>query len=235
MKIFELLEIKKGVTAVIGGGGKTSLIHALAEELQSLGSVLLCTTTRIFPPFQFPVLLSPSAEDINKALQKGPVCIGTLMQDGKLGEPGIPMKKLEELADFILVEADGSAGKPLKAHLPHEPVIPPDANQVILVAGISGLGKPVLEAAHRPELFAAIAKADIHDLVTPEMAADVILFENLHTRVFLNQVDKAKAEEEEEQQQYKLACRIAGRLHCPVAAGSLQKGIYYDCTDSGSR
>lgn len=227
MMFVELLEIKRGVTAVIGSGGKTSLIHALAEELKNRGSVLLCTTTRILPPFQYPVLLSPSTEEVKSALRHGPVCIGTLMQDGKLGEPGIPMKKLEELADFILVEADGSAGKPLKAHLPHEPVIPPEANQIILVAGISGLGKPVLEAAHRPELFAAIAKADIHDLVTPEMAADVILFENLHTRVFLNQV--------EEETQYQLASRIAGKLGCPVAAGSLQKGIYYDCTDSGSR
>ena len=33
MELWELLEIPAGVTAVIGGGGKTSLLRALGREL----------------------------------------------------------------------------------------------------------------------------------------------------------------------------------------------------------
>ena len=51
----DVLEIGKGVTAVIGSGGKTSLIEQLAQELQSRGTVLICTTTKI-------VTVSPDAD-----------------------------------------------------------------------------------------------------------------------------------------------------------------------------
>ena len=47
--------------------------------------------------------------------------------------------------DRILVEADGSARKPLKAPAAHEPVIPPATDALIIVAGINGLGLPLTE------------------------------------------------------------------------------------------
>ena len=40
MNFFELLNISPGVTAVIGSGGKTSLLRRLAAEAP--GTVLLC-------------------------------------------------------------------------------------------------------------------------------------------------------------------------------------------------
>ena len=52
MELAELLDIRPGVTAVIGGGGKTTLLRTLGEELSRTHTVLLCTTTKIFP-FQF--------------------------------------------------------------------------------------------------------------------------------------------------------------------------------------
>ena len=57
------------------------------------------------------------------------------------------------MADYIFAEADGSKHLPLKAHAAHEPVIPPEANQTILVLGASGFGKPIAAAAHRPALY----------------------------------------------------------------------------------
>lgn len=54
------------------------------------------------------------------------------------------------LADYTLVEADGSKGLPLKAHAPHEPVIPPQSNQTILVLGAEGLGRTVAQAGAPP-------------------------------------------------------------------------------------
>lgn len=49
MELWELLEIPAGITAVIGGGGKTSLLRALGRELSRQHRVVLCTTTKIYP------------------------------------------------------------------------------------------------------------------------------------------------------------------------------------------
>ena len=54
----------------------------------------------------------------------------------------------------LLVEADGARRLPLKAPAAHEPVIPAWASSVIVVAGLSGLGKPLsTDWVHRPERF----------------------------------------------------------------------------------
>lgn len=48
-RLCDVLEVRRGVTAVIGGGGKTSLLYRLASELRERGMVLVATTTRILP------------------------------------------------------------------------------------------------------------------------------------------------------------------------------------------
>ena len=50
MNISALLEVEKGVTALIGGGGKTTLMYTLAEELRRRGTVLVTTSTHIQRP-----------------------------------------------------------------------------------------------------------------------------------------------------------------------------------------
>ena len=50
MELAALLGVRPGVTAVIGGGGKTTLLRTLGGELAAAGArVLLCTTTKILP------------------------------------------------------------------------------------------------------------------------------------------------------------------------------------------
>ena len=49
-KLCELLDIRPGVTALIGGGGKTTLMYHLARELRERGTVAVTTTTKIWPP-----------------------------------------------------------------------------------------------------------------------------------------------------------------------------------------
>ena len=50
MELASLLDIRPGVTAVIGGGGKTTLLRTLGGELAADGKhVLVCTTTKILP------------------------------------------------------------------------------------------------------------------------------------------------------------------------------------------
>ena len=188
MKFCEALELPRGVTAVIGSGGKTSLLRRLAEEVP--GTAILCTTTHIFPFSEYPVLEHPSPEELRRALTDSRVvCTGTPGPEGKLTAPQLPMETLAALADYVLVEADGSHQRPLKAHAPHEPVIPSGSRRVICVVGASGFGRPIREAVHRPERFCALTGASEDDPAAPELAACALLREALCDTVLLNQLD----------------------------------------------
>lgn len=222
MKLSELLDVRRGVTAVIGGGGKTSLLSALGRELSDGGKqVLLCTTTKIYP---FPDLpLAVSEEELDRLGRRHRLlCAGTpLPGTGKLTAPVLPMAALTARFDYVLAEADGSAGRPLKAHAPHEPVIPPEVNQVICVVGLTGLGQPISAAAHRPDLYARLAGVSVDKAVTPEIAARVLNDESTGWRYFLNQADTPALMEQ--------ARALAALLNGPAAAGSLRKGVYEIC------
>ena len=94
----------------------------------------------------------------------------------------------------MLAEADGSKRLPLKAHAAWEPVIPAATANVVWVVGASGLGKPINEAVHRPELFCERCGCEPTDIATPERVAQVLNAEmrmlNLsNARIMLNQVD----------------------------------------------
>lgn len=224
MTLTQLLQIVPGVTAVIGSGGKTTMLRTLGEELTDAGhTAVLCTTTHIRPFEGMTNLLSPTEEELAAALrQYRVVCAGTMeAATGKLTASAIPMARLARLAEYVLVEADGSHGLPLKAHAPHEPVLPPEAGQTICVAGLSGLGRPIREAAHRPELFARLAGCSPEEPATEEAAARVLNAEGLAQRYFLNQADTPERLEQ--------VHRLAALLKRPAFAGSLLKGAYFSC------
>lgn len=216
MTFSSALHVRRGVTAVIGGGGKTTLLRRLGEELQQRGTVLLCTTTKMYPFSDLP--WACTAEELDALRQSCRLlCAGAPLGDtGKLTTLPVSMAELAARFDYVLVEADGSAGRPMKAHASHEPVIPSMADQTILVLGASGFGRPIAEAAHRPELYARLTGSGMGDAITPQLAAKVLLAEGLHTRVLINQVETAES--------MAAAESLAKLLDCPTAAGSAQKG-----------
>lgn len=217
MQLYERLGVPCGVTAVIGSGGKTTLLCTLSRELP--GTVILTTTTHILPFEGVPLLTAPTEDEVRAALARSRVlCLGTPAPEGKLTAPSLPFSLLEQLADYVLVEADGSRRLPLKAHAPHEPVIPANAQRVVLVVGADGFGKPIRAVCHRSELYAARCGASEETDVTPELEAALILAEGLGDRVYINKVETAE--------DYDRAAALANRLTCPVTAGSLHKGVY---------
>lgn len=224
MTISEALELRPGVTAVIGGGGKTTLLRMAGEELAASGHrVLLCTTTKILPFSGLPNVTDGDEGTLAAALAEHRlVCAGTVLpESGKLTAPAIPMAELAKLADYVLVEADGSAHRPLKAHLSHEPVIPAEADRTVCVTGVSGFGLPIAEAAHRPERFAALAETTPGVPATPENTALVLGKEGLADRYFFNQADTPE--------RWEWALRAARALGRPAVLGALQKGAYRRC------
>ena len=208
------LKIEPGITAIIGSGGKSTLLRALGLELMRAGSrVLLCTTTHMFPVAGVPwdgssrrldaVPWKPGALHVPgctceacAGLARGSICQAGVLdpETGKLSSPAEPFDQLARRFEYVLAEADGSKRLPLKAHAAWEPVIPAGTTSVIWVVGASGLGKPVDEAIHRPELFCERCGCEPTDAATPERVAQVLNAElqmlNLNTaRIILNQVD----------------------------------------------
>ena len=173
MTLSDALLVGKGVTAIVGGGGKTTLLMRLAWELSRGSSVIVCTTAHMLAPEGTPLFTGADEAAVRKALQMhSPICVGEREEGtGKLVRPVLPVETLAALADYVLVEADGSKGLPLKAHAAHEPQIPQAANRVLYVVGADGIGKKVKEAAHRPELYALLIGKMMEDVVTPVDAA----------------------------------------------------------------
>jgi probable selenium-dependent hydroxylase accessory protein YqeC len=171
MTLSEALGIPLGITAFVGGGGKTMAIARLARELSVLGRVLVATTTRIYPP-DFFTLIDPDAETLAKAFERHPIVTVGSVHGPKLGPPE-RLDALCALCDYALIEADGARGLPLKAPAAHEPVIPMNAQLVVAVAGIDGIGRPISNV-HRPELYSALTGKPLDALVTPEDVAKVL-------------------------------------------------------------
>lgn len=221
MDIAPLLGIRKGLNAIIGSGGKTTLMYTLAEELKVKGRVIICTSTHIRIPDRYPLVTGDTGELESKLENDSVVCVGSPAENGKITAPVIPFDELERYADHVLVEADGSRGMPLKAHAEYEPVIPSDTERVILVLGADGLGKPAKEVCHRHAVWAEIAGIPEEGLTSPESIAKVIKKEGYGDIVFIN-----KAEGEERKGE---ALKLAALLDRPVVIGSLKDKEYREC------
>ena len=197
---FDRFQIEGKCISVIGSGGKTTFLRWLSGRLP--GTVILTTSTHIFPFPGIPLVETSDAgspenrdrilRELRSALSRSRVvCLGKAEPSGKLADssPVIPFEDLLSVADYVLVEADGAAGRPLKAHRPWEPVIPACSDLTVCLAGASGIGKPVFEACHCPELFASLAGIRPDQVVTEAHIATVLNWENLADCYLVNQVD----------------------------------------------
>ena len=265
----EALGIKKGVNAVIGSGGKSSLLKSLSLELSQKGSVLLTTSTHILPfshcenicfsdenvsisDENISILdINASILDINapsydednhsqeEALKnskvllqrkvlslwnksKSPIlCLGTLEKNGKLSPFPLPFSTLEQMADYVLVEADGSKRLPGKAHGQNEPQIPKESQRTILVFGASALHKPISDVIHRVEIFQNFFTPTLtpDTLLTKELLLQAFRKEKLGDCLFVNQLDCLTKKEAGE-----LLLFLQKGLGKMVCGGSLKQG-----------
>ena len=170
------------ILAIVGSGGKTSLMYALAEEAQARGlRVITTTTTKIFPPRpeQSPeIILTEKPDDLiakaGEALGRHrhiTVAVGQL-DSGKLDgiNPDLVGLLLAHTgADMVVVEADGARGLPLKAPAIHEPVIPGLTELVVPVVGLGCLGRSLDEdTVFRSEIFSDLSGIPMGQAITAE-------------------------------------------------------------------
>ena len=189
------------IISVIGAGGKTTALLALAQALSDR-RVLLTTSTHIYPvapPDSRALLIAPEADELLDALAApGIVCAGRAATDGKLGALAPDLfRHAVRAADITLCEADGAHHLPLKLHRVDEPVVPLESDLCLIIAGLSAWGQPVCEAVHRYDRRPDWA----HDPQWPVGAAEVLYcvreaarasgLPQDRLRVWLNQADTA--------------------------------------------
>ncbi len=211
----EAFDIQPGeVIGLVGAGGKTTLMFALARELISQKQlVITTTTTKIFPPSpaDTPFLLVSEDRDaiLDFILREGgkyghiTVVSEKIVSSGKLG--GIDPELIQEICELspeacIIVEADGAAGRPLKApNIEHEPVIPQNASLIIPVVGIDALGcKLNDEYVFRADIAARLSGTEEGEVVSQETIANLLTHPSgivhgspVHARIipFINKTD----------------------------------------------
>ena len=176
------------VVALVGGGGKTSLMFRLARELTEGGNhVVTTTTTRILPPEPEQSSCVIIEEDEEKLF--------TLAREAFLDCPHITLARLKpdedkfkgllpetidrlrnlKLAQYIINEADGAARQPLKAPNPTEPVIPSSTTLVVAIVGIEALGKPLApDIAFRVEYISQLTGLKSGEAITSEAMATLL-------------------------------------------------------------
>lgn len=152
------------IVTLVGGGGKTSAMYALAHEGKLAGKrVVVTTTTHIMPHPELP--LTGGAELPGLLDRYGAATVGVMT--GRKLSGGLPAAECLAWADLVLVEGDGARLHPLKAPAEHEPVIPPESGAVIAVAGLDALGQPIGTACHRPERVCALLGRETDHPITP--------------------------------------------------------------------
>ncbi len=149
--------------AILGSGGKTTLLRRLARETP--GQVILTTTTRMAPPGTpgDPPFIPYEGFAQFCAVWKGLAAPRRVLTgrfhpgDAKLA--GLSPAEVEGLAglpdlDLLAVEVDGSRGLPAKTHAAHEPVLFPGCTLGVAVLGMRALGTEVREGqVHRAHLM----------------------------------------------------------------------------------
>jgi molybdenum cofactor cytidylyltransferase len=167
--------------ALIGAGGKTSAMFQLARQLPL--PVIVTTTTHLgvwqIPLADIHVILTKPAVPGQFNPHGVTLVTGEVEGERIKGSGGKVIYWLHEFAKEnkipLLIESDGSRQKPLKAPADHEPVVPEFVDQVVQVAGLSGLGKLLGEEfVHRPEIFARLSGLQPGETILAEALARVL-------------------------------------------------------------
>jgi probable selenium-dependent hydroxylase accessory protein YqeC len=212
----QALDTHKGeVISLVGAGGKTTLMAALAKQLvEDGGSVITTTTTKIFD-WQAPgsCLIVEADEErmttrlISEMKKHRHITIVSqrLPAEGKLKgvSPQLIARIAElKLTDYIVIEADGAARRPLKAPNATEPVIPEETTLVVAVVGIDALNARLdREKVFRPEIVSSLTRLPLGSIITAGAIATLITTSDGITKgsppdariiPFINKVNSAK-------------------------------------------
>ena len=193
--------------AFIGAGGKTTAMFTLARELSP---PLIVTATTHLGAWQASwadrhiIAETPGPlEELEHGLRGVILVTGPEVGDRTQPINAVVLSWLHQFCGYhsipMLVEADGARQKPLKAWAGHEPPIPSFVERVVMMIGLSGIGKRLGEEnVHRPGLFSRLSGLQVGEFISQEHVLQVILHPEsrlknapAHARktIILNQAD----------------------------------------------
>ncbi|MCJ7694457.1 MAG: selenium cofactor biosynthesis protein YqeC [Anaerolineaceae bacterium] len=213
MNLFEILDFSRADRiAFVGSGGKTTALFQIARQFNQ--RVLITTTTHIGEKEadnadDHCVVREVSELRNIKYNNLGKILLITGPNNGEGKLTGLSSDMMEELMKVatkldcaVLIEADGSRGKPLKAFASHEPVIPAGVSHIVVVAGISAIGESLSgDWVHRSEIFSLQTDTQIGKPVTlesvktillPPLGAMKVIPEGTELYLILNQADNTE-------------------------------------------
>lgn len=206
----------------------------LARQAADRGwKVLVTTSTR---------MLIPSAGQYDQLDLSGKLFTGATVDAPGVYVGGIPdsaegkmrgaredyLSFQQKVFDLVLVEADGSAGKPLKGWNATEPVIPAATSKTIGVVDIQTIGETISNRlVHRLELFTRLTGGEPGEKVAlGHLLRMICLDEGLFAQslgeeiLYINKVES----ERDRQQADILRCQLD---NLKVVAGSVRQGTIH--------
>ncbi|MDO8752359.1 MAG: selenium cofactor biosynthesis protein YqeC, partial [Anaerolineales bacterium] len=179
--------------SLVGAGGKSTTLFQLARQLSSVvnrkSSIAvrksqIVTATTHLGIWQIPLadhhIIANDLSDLQNIPREGIILVtGDLDRDRTKPVSESIINYLSAYSKEhnlpLLIEADGSRQKPLKAPASHEPAIPQFTDTVIVVAGLSAIGKALTdENVHHAEYFSQLTGLQIGETITPQAVISML-------------------------------------------------------------
>lgn len=193
--------------SLVGAGGKTTALFQLARQI-SLKSSVIVTASSHMGVWQIPLadhhIIAKGIDHLQAIPNQGVILITSEIENNRTKPVNSAIlywlhENNQRRGVPLLIEADGSRQKSIKAPAEHEPPIPEFSDAVIVVAGLSAIGKPLTEEhVHRPEIFSRLSGLQIGQTISPKEIISVLThfqggLKNIPPKArriaFLNQAD----------------------------------------------
>ena len=259
MLISDALNLKKrAFISLVGAGGKSTLFKRLAEELLLKNKrMILTTTTKMFARQLAPfikkgrLIEDHDEETIRESIRKyffieskrGRLAVigkKIIEDNGEEKVSGPPPDWLDKwwedkLADYFLIEADGAAGRSVKAPASHEPLIPLSTTDLIGVIGIDCLGLSLQEEnVFRSEIFSRLTGLNLREKVGIEALSLLIchpegLFKGAplgcRRHLFINKAENAEDQKRAEELAFQVLKICHRRISDIIIGAAGQKEV----------
>lgn len=201
----EILKLHKyHDVALVGAGGKTTLVNRLTESLRKRKKILISSTTTFIKPaetmFDFIDVAYNEDYDLSAYEKPGIYMIGRGkdIKDLVLGLEVSDIERISAHFDQTIIECDFSNGRPLKGFRDYDPEIPETTDVTIGIVDIQALGLQVnSKNIHHLDKYIELTGASIGSLVTIQDLVKIIendnaLFKNARGKkvLYINKVEK---------------------------------------------
>ena len=161
--LFDYSHYQKPVISFVGAGGKTTLIMAHAWYYRQLHKrVLITTTTHMYKDDHY---YCAHLDDVKQRFASGDIVMaGKDCGNGKISRlDNEILQQYIDMADIVLIEADGAKGKSCKIPRNHEPQILQESQYVVGVMGMDCFDQDIATGCFAVEQLCGLLHKKLQD------------------------------------------------------------------------